>query len=135
LAVSHRDQSIDRSDASPQRRETEALDVAMLEHATDIPCFSRVGGDPFEALRQKELVARISTTVQALPPYHRGVIVMRELDGLSYEEIAQEMGVSKGTIMSRLFHARHKLQRTLASDYEEHFGQAPSDAKQQGDAK
>ena len=36
---------------------------------------------------------------------------MREVEGMSYEEMAQAMGVSKGTIMSRLFHARQKLQR------------------------
>ena len=44
---------------------------------------------------------------------------MREMDGLSYEEMAQVMGVSKGTIMSRLFHARQKLQRALADCYKE----------------
>ena len=38
---------------------------------------------------------------------------MREIEGLSYEEMAQVMGVSKGTIMSRLFHARQKLQKAL----------------------
>ena len=47
---------------------------------------------------------------------------MRELDGLSYEEMAQVMGVSKGTIMSRLFHARQKLQRALADCYKEQIG-------------
>jgi RNA polymerase sigma-70 factor (ECF subfamily) len=52
-----------------------------------------------------------------LPPYHRGVLVMRELLGFSYEEMADEMGVSKGTIMSRLFHARRKLQIALADCY------------------
>jgi RNA polymerase sigma-70 factor (ECF subfamily) len=38
---------------------------------------------------------------------------------MSYEEMAQAMGVSKGTIMSRLFHARQKLQRALADCYAE----------------
>jgi RNA polymerase sigma-70 factor (ECF subfamily) len=47
---------------------------------------------------------------------------MREIDGLSYEEMAQVMGVSKGTIMSRLFHARQKLQRALVDCYEEQVG-------------
>ncbi len=47
---------------------------------------------------------------------------MREIDGLSYEEMAQAMGVSKGTIMSRLFHARQKLQRALADCYAEQVG-------------
>jgi RNA polymerase sigma-70 factor (ECF subfamily) len=38
---------------------------------------------------------------------------MRELEGLSYEEMAQAMGCSKGTIMSRLFHARRNMQKRL----------------------
>ncbi len=109
----------------PQRRETEALDFSMLEQATEVPCLAHVDCDPFEALRRKELIERLDGIVASLPSYHRGVILMRELDGYSYEEMAREMGVSKGTIMSRLFHARHKLQRSLAHDYEEHFGCAP----------
>jgi RNA polymerase sigma-70 factor (ECF subfamily) len=39
---------------------------------------------------------------------------MREIEGMSYKEMADAMKVSKGTIMSRLHHARHKLQRALA---------------------
>ena len=49
-----------------------------------------------------------------LPPYHRAVILMREIEGLSYEEMAKALNVPKGTIMSRLFHARKKLQEALA---------------------
>lgn len=44
---------------------------------------------------------------------------------MSYEEMAQAMGVSKGTIMSRLFHARQKLQRALADCYAEEHGARP----------
>ena len=54
--------------------------------------------------------------VDALPPYHRAVIIMREIEGMSYAEMAKTMNVSKGTIMSRLHHARQKLQHAL-SDY------------------
>jgi RNA polymerase sigma-70 factor, ECF subfamily len=50
---------------------------------------------------------------------------MREIEGMSYEEMAQAMGVSKGTIMSRLFHARQKLQRALADCYKEEIGALP----------
>jgi RNA polymerase sigma-70 factor (ECF subfamily) len=41
------------------------------------------------------------------------VLVMREIDGLSYEEMAKIMKCSKGTIMSRLFHARRNMQKHL----------------------
>jgi RNA polymerase sigma-70 factor (ECF subfamily) len=51
---------------------------------------------------------------------------MREVEGMSYEEMASAMGVSKGTIMSRLFHARRKLQRALEDCYAEQIGAHPS---------
>jgi len=53
-------------------------------------------------------------------------VVMREIDGLSYDEMATVMNVSKGTIMSRLFHARQKLQRSLSDYYREQIGVRPS---------
>ena len=48
-----------------------------------------------------------------LSPAHRSVLVMREVDGLSYQEMADLMKCSIGTIMSRLFHARKKMQTML----------------------
>jgi RNA polymerase sigma-70 factor, ECF subfamily len=77
------------------------------------------GADPVDVLRRKELAARMRTAIDALPSYHKAVILMREVEGLSYEEMAEAMQVSKGTIMSRLFHARQKLQKALADCYEE----------------
>jgi RNA polymerase sigma-70 factor, ECF subfamily len=84
------------------------------------------GGDPSDLLSRSELSARISAAFEELPPYHRDVIVMREVEGMSYEEMAQAAGVSKGTIMSRLFHARRKLQRSLAACYLEQTGRDPA---------
>ncbi len=85
-----------------------------------LPMVSRIdGADPMDVLRRREIAARIEAAIDALPPIHRGVILMREVEGMSYDEIAEVMGVSKGTIMSRLFHARQKLQRALADCYAE----------------
>ena len=89
----------------------------------DFPLLSRIdGADPSDVVRRREIAARLQLALDALPSYHRGVIVMREIEGLSYEEMAQVMGVSKGTIMSRLFHARQKLQRALVDCYAEQVG-------------
>lgn len=110
----------------PARRETEV--DAYLEHVDeqDIPFLSRIdGADPFDAVRRQEIAKRIERGLAELPPYHRGVIVMREVHGMTYEEMAEAMGVSKGTIMSRLFHARQKLQRALSDCYGEHIGAPP----------
>jgi RNA polymerase sigma-70 factor (ECF subfamily) len=83
--------------------------------------------DPADLLRRREIADRIAAALDALPPYHRGVIVMREIEGMSYEEMAEAMGVSKGTIMSRLFHARKKLQRALTVCYADEGGRPAPD--------
>lgn len=107
----------------PGRRDAELQDGQVIDEATEFPLISRIdGADPMDVLRRQEIAARIKTALEALPPYHRGVILMREVEGMSYEEMAQAMGVSKGTIMSRLFHARQKLQRALADCYAEEGG-------------
>lgn len=96
----------------------------------EFPFLSRVdGADPADVVRRREIAGRLQKALDALPPYHRGVIVMREIEGLSYEEMAQAMGVSKGTIMSRLFHARQKLQKALHDCYVEQVGARPRESK------
>lgn len=110
----------------PSRRESEALDAETVDDGADQPLLSRLeGADPLDVVRRGEIRRRIEAALDELPSYHRGVILMRELEGMSYEEMAEAMGVSKGTIMSRLFHARKKLQRALADCYEEQIGQPP----------
>jgi RNA polymerase sigma-70 factor, ECF subfamily len=112
-------------------RQTVELEEARLDTDDgadlDLPLLSRLdGADPADVVRRREIAARLQTALDALPSYHRAVIVMREIDGLSYEEMALALSVSKGTIMSRLFHARQKLQRALADCYREQFGAHPS---------
>lgn len=72
-----------------------------------------LGGHPGRALADKQIRIRIEAALAELSENHRAVLVMRELEGLSYEEMATVMGCSKGTIMSRLFHARKNMQRRL----------------------
>jgi len=109
----------------PARRDAE-LDPNREIDEADIPLLSRIdGADPLDVLRRAEIRNKLEAALEALPIYHRGVIVMREVEGMSYEEMAEAMGVSKGTIMSRLFHARQKLQRALADTYAEEGPAAP----------
>lgn len=116
----------------PGRKDAELLDSQTNpDEESDFALVSRIdGADPLDVMRRQEIAGRIQAALDALPPYHRGVILMREVEGMSYEEMAQAMGVSKGTIMSRLFHARQKLQRALADCYAEEGGarmRGPSD--------
>jgi RNA polymerase sigma-70 factor, ECF subfamily len=72
-----------------------------------------LGGNPGRALMDKQIRARIDEALGELSDNHRAVLVMRELEGMTYEEMAKTMGCSKGTIMSRLFHARKNMQKRL----------------------
>jgi RNA polymerase sigma-70 factor (ECF subfamily) len=74
--------------------------------------------EPVARLSDKEIRERIDAAIARLTPEHRAVIVMREIDGLEYSEIAGQMECSIGTVMSRLFYARKKLQAMLKDVYE-----------------
>lgn len=69
--------------------------------------------NPRETVLRKELAARIDAAIQSLPPDHRAVVLLREVEKLSYEEIAKTLGIQTGTVMSRLFYARKKLAEKL----------------------
>jgi RNA polymerase sigma-70 factor (ECF subfamily) len=90
------------------------LDETRIEDEADDALLPRIlGGNPARALVDKQIRARIDQALDELSDNHRSVLVMRELEGLSYEDMAQAMSCSKGTIMSRLFHARRNMQKRL----------------------
>ena len=68
---------------------------------------------PDEALSQEEVRTNIENALEKLSPEHREAILLREVQGLEYKEIADVIGCSLGTVMSRLFYARKKLQTLL----------------------
>jgi RNA polymerase sigma-70 factor (ECF subfamily) len=72
-----------------------------------------VNENPSKMIARQELSEHIQAALADLPDYHRAVILLREVEGLSYEEMAKVLRVPKGTIMSRLFHARRKMQDRL----------------------
>lgn len=69
--------------------------------------------NPGKAMDRKELSQMIQSALETLSPTHRAVLLMREVDGLSYSDMAEVMQCNKGTIMSRLFHARRRMQGAL----------------------
>lgn len=83
-------------------------------------------GDPAQAVKNKEILAAVEESLAQLSDKHRAVIVMRELQGLSYADMAKAMNCSKGTIMSRLFHARRNMQKLLKDRLDHTPGQDPS---------
>jgi RNA polymerase sigma factor (sigma-70 family) len=64
---------------------------------------------PEALVLQRQTVERVQRAVEALPVDFREVVVLRELEGLSYKEIAAVVGVPLGTVMSRLARARERL--------------------------
>jgi len=74
---------------------------------------------PGAGLDRAEIKRRIEGAFAQLSPEHRAVVVLKEVEDCSYEEIARRLGCSPGTVMSRLFYARKKLQTLLADLHEE----------------
>jgi RNA polymerase sigma-70 factor (ECF subfamily) len=72
-----------------------------------------LGNDPARNALRRELAGKIQDALAELPEIHRTILVLREVEGLSYEELAERLGIQKGTVMSRLFHARKKMQAAL----------------------
>jgi RNA polymerase sigma-70 factor (ECF subfamily) len=73
---------------------------------------------PFQRMEQGEIRERIDEAIKQLSPEHRAVILMKETEGMQYHEIAEALECSIGTVMSRLFYARKKLQNLLRDVYE-----------------
>jgi RNA polymerase sigma-70 factor, ECF subfamily len=101
-----RSKTVDYDDAVAHLESEAPADAAAL-----VPQMLR--GNPAKEIARREIREKIDEALAQLSPNHRAVLVMREIDGLSYEEMAKVMKCSKGTIMSRLFHARKNMQRLL----------------------
>lgn len=73
---------------------------------------------PDTSMEHGELRMKIQAALFKLSPEHRESVVLKDVQGLSYKEIADAMGCTIGTVMSRLFYARQKLQALLKDEYE-----------------
>ncbi len=80
---------------------------------------------PEKILLQKELEERVKGAMEKLPAEQRAALIFRDVEGLSYQEIAEAMGCSIGTVMSRLHYGRKRIQELL-KDYVEIHGQRRS---------
>jgi RNA polymerase sigma-70 factor (ECF subfamily) len=73
--------------------------------------------DPEAQLMQQQTVEQVREALEALPSDFREVVVLRELEGLSYKEIAAVVGIPIGTVMSRLARARERLLPILKASH------------------
>jgi RNA polymerase sigma-70 factor (ECF subfamily) len=78
-----------------------------------VPEVDGVSFAPAATLMRKELLAHLAAAVEQLPEAARETLLLREVEGLSYAEIAKALGIPKGTVMSRLHYARRQMQKLL----------------------
>ena len=104
-----------------RRRGTLSLDDQELDLSAQL---SDPAPAPQQALEQRELQRALEAGLAQLSDEHRQVLVLRELNGLSYEEIAQALGLSPGTVKSRIARARLSLAKFLRKSG--NFSDAPS---------
>jgi len=95
-----------RGDATSLDALRESADVDPVDPADDAPARAST----------KEQCARLRVELDRLDPEHKEVVVLREFQDLSYEEIAEIVGVPVGTVRSRLFRARSQLRERLAEE-------------------
>jgi RNA polymerase sigma-70 factor, ECF subfamily len=76
------------------------------------------GESPDDSMSHGELRAKIEAALNKLSAEHREVVLLKDVQGLSYKEIAEAMASTLGTVMSRLYYARQKLQALLKDEYE-----------------
>jgi RNA polymerase sigma-70 factor (ECF subfamily) len=95
-----------RLSRGPARRES-PLDDAGGQESLDAAL------DPEEQLQQQRTVTRVRAALDELPVDFREVVVLRDIEGLSYKEISAVVGVPIGTVMSRLARGRNRLLRVL----------------------
>lgn len=94
------------------RKETRLAPDAL----DDLPLASQDPG-PEAAAIQVERKNQVQRAIMALPPSSRVVLVLREYEGLSYQEIASALEIPIGTVMSRLNFARNRLREILAPQF------------------
>jgi RNA polymerase sigma-70 factor (ECF subfamily) len=103
----------DRSARHVEWEEERAVEIARGAEALAPGAADAQRGGPAAELERAELRERMARAIAALPDAARRTLELREIDGLSYAEIAKVLGVPKGTVMSRLYYARRKVQAAL----------------------
>lgn len=98
-------------------RKAEVFDEGIASRDSDgVISLQHRRNDPGRDLERKRLHAAILAAMDELPEDQKQVVVLREVEGMSYREIAEVMEIPEGTVMSRLYYARKKLQKALKGE-------------------
>ena len=102
-----------------QRRPTASLDALLLDPENPAPGVDRAAPEtPQDFAERQELGAAIQRGLDTLPPDQRAIVVLVDIEGLSYDEVAQATGANIGTVKSRLSRARAALRDFLVQQAE-----------------
>ena len=96
-----------------RRREGRQTVLRGEDAVTEIGKLPSEVGDSFKETARRELNQRLREALMQLTPEHRAVILLREVEGLSYDEISDILHCPRGTVMSRLHYARTHLRTIL----------------------
>jgi RNA polymerase sigma-70 factor (ECF subfamily) len=95
------------------RREGRHVVLHGEDADNEISRMASAHGDSFKEVSRSELSERLKQALEELTPEHRAVILLREVEGLSYDEISEVLQCPRGTVMSRLHYAREHLRGIL----------------------
>lgn len=105
----------DRSDREVEWTEERAHPAEPSEGGPGASLEAGDGG-PVGALERAQIRERVAAAIEQLPGMQRETLILREVEGLSYQEIAEALEISKGTVMSRLHYARKKVAKILEEE-------------------
>jgi RNA polymerase sigma-70 factor (ECF subfamily) len=101
-------------------REVADEDGTRLAEAVESATTAYAPDDPEEELFQSILHGDVERALNTLPLVYRDAVILADLEGLTYKEVAQVLGCPIGTVMSRLYRGRDLLRRALADFAREH---------------
>jgi len=101
------------------RREPVSLDGESAQRVAAMARMQPQEDSPYQLLEQAERQEMVRTALASVPEPYRTAVILREIEGLSYEEMAQVLGVPEGTVKSRLLRGRELLRRKLDGGVEQ----------------
>ncbi len=114
------------------KRQEITLDTPVESASDDAPTLSALlashASSPFDNAQQAELRTRVEAALRELPESFRHVVILREIEGLGYEEIADVLNIQLGTVKSRLTRGRHLLRALLQAEWSSNPAPRPAGA-------
>ncbi len=105
--------SLDFIRSRSRKKETEWLEDVEPERDLDAHVPAGMTDGPDRKLHHSEIREVFERALESLTPEHKAILILRDVDELSYDEIAKVMKCRKGTVMSRIFYARKNIRKSM----------------------